>query len=465
MINGGSPGLDGLAMRSAMRLPGREYNMRVTQLKGRAGMAAITFVLVAGLPATSASAQEADESSAPATDAAVAVSDPAASAEPAEARMGSIVVTARKREEQLRDIPESITALTGADLTARGVTTVADLGRQTPGLQLNKRQDNTPNVAIRGVGSFGNVQGVGFYIDDVQNFTDQTMRLEDQERVEILKGPQGTLYGGSAIGGAVKYITAKPTFDTYATGTFDIGEQNYRNYYAAVNTPVASDVLAVRLSGYLTEDDGFVRDSNLGIWSSEFREYGARAQALLELDRFSGLLALRYRKYDGPGFAYVRQSDIDTPRYDSTLSFRPSADRETVGLTSTLSYDFDTVELTSISSYTEQDYNYNIDTDYLPAPTQRGIISDPHKAKVLTQEMPLASQANSNLDWIVGLYGQRLDNINSIPTPVDVVLFGGAVSIPRFSDRTMRQEDFAAFGTVNLDLGNVNVEGGLRWLD
>lgn len=172
------------------------------------------------------------------------------------AEIGEIIVTARKRAERLRDVPESVSALSSEDLNVRGIATVADLGRQSPGLQLNRRQDNTPNVTMRGVGSFGNVQGVGFFLDDVQNFTDQTMRLEDVGQIEILKGPQGTLYGGSAVGGAIKYNSVKPTFDTYVRATAEFGEKQYQNLYAALNTPVA-DTLALRVSGYLTHDDGF----------------------------------------------------------------------------------------------------------------------------------------------------------------------------------------------------------------
>lgn len=120
---------------------------------------------------------------------------------------GEIVVTARKRSERMIDVPETISAFSEASLQKAGITNLDKLGQAVPNVVLNRRGDNEPNVVIRGVGSFGNVQGIGFYIDDVQNFTDQASRLVDLERVEILKGPQGTLYGGSSIGGAVKYVT------------------------------------------------------------------------------------------------------------------------------------------------------------------------------------------------------------------------------------------------------------------
>jgi len=125
--------------------------------------------------------------------------------------LAPIIVQARKRDEVLTKIPETISVVTAAQITKAGIKSVDDIGRLTPNVRLNQRQDNEPNVVIRGVGAFGNTQGVGFYIDDVQNFTDQTTAIEDVERIDILKGPQGTLYGGSNVGGAIKYVMAKPT--------------------------------------------------------------------------------------------------------------------------------------------------------------------------------------------------------------------------------------------------------------
>ena len=121
-----------------------------------------------------------------------------------------IVVTARKREESLLDIPESITAISGSNIETQNIKTLDDIGFLIPNLNLSMRADGFPNVSIRGLGSFGNTQGVGFYIDDVQLFSDASSRFGDLERIEVLKGPQGVLFGGSNIGGAVKYVSKRP---------------------------------------------------------------------------------------------------------------------------------------------------------------------------------------------------------------------------------------------------------------
>src|SRR5260221_8867819 len=172
--------------------------------------------------------------------------------------LAEVIVTARKRDERLLDIPESVAVISATDLVRKGIQTVEDVGRQTPNLQLNTRQDLTTDVVIRGVGAYGDVLGVGFNIDDVPNFTDQTMRLEDLERVEVLKGPQGTLYGGSSIGGLIRYVSKKPAFNFDGESSFEVGSYDQINLFAAQNVPLIADRLAMRISGYETRGDGYL---------------------------------------------------------------------------------------------------------------------------------------------------------------------------------------------------------------
>ena len=129
------------------------------------------------------------------------------------ATVEEILVTARKREESLLDIPESITAISSTDIDRQNIKGLEDVGFLIPNLNLSMRADGFPNVSVRGLGSFGNTQGVGFYLDDVQIFGDASARFGDLQRIEVLKGPQGVLYGGSNIGGAVKYVSVRPSPD------------------------------------------------------------------------------------------------------------------------------------------------------------------------------------------------------------------------------------------------------------
>ena len=128
-----------------------------------------------------------------------------------EARLEEVVVTARKRTENLMDIPDSVTAISGLAIERQNIKGLNKIGLAVPNLNLSMRTDGYPNVSIRGMGAFGMTQGVGFYLDDVQLFSDASSRFGDLSRIEVLKGPQGVLYGGSNIGGAVKYVSKKPS--------------------------------------------------------------------------------------------------------------------------------------------------------------------------------------------------------------------------------------------------------------
>ena len=121
-----------------------------------------------------------------------------------EARLEEVVVTARKRNENLMDIPESVSAIGALEVERRNIKGLNKIGLAVPNLNLSMRTDGYPNVTIRGVGAYGMTQGVGFYLDDVQLFSDASSRFGDIERIEVLKGPQGVLYGGSNIGGGVQ---------------------------------------------------------------------------------------------------------------------------------------------------------------------------------------------------------------------------------------------------------------------
>src|SRR5882757_9836099 len=146
-----------------------------------------------------------------------------------------IIVTARKRVETMQSIPESIAAFGAQEIADAHIVKMDDLGNLVSNLNITTRADNTPDVVLRGIGSFGVVSGVGFYANDVQLFDGQSVRTDDIERIEVLKGPQGTLYGGSNIGGAIKYITKMPTDDFHAGVNVEFGNYSSQAYSGFVS--------------------------------------------------------------------------------------------------------------------------------------------------------------------------------------------------------------------------------------
>jgi iron complex outermembrane receptor protein len=192
-----------------------------------------------------------------------------------DAHVGDIVVTAQKRSQNLRDVPSSITALSGKDLADQHIVTADDLARAVPGLSFSPNSGGSVGVGvgsgsltIRGVGSSVGASTVGLYVDDVP-ITQMTQAglfsptIFDLNRVEVLRGPQGTLYGASSEGGTVRYITNQPdlnAFGGYVSANISDTKHGSLNTTddAVVNIPLIPGVLALRAGGEFTHNSGWI---------------------------------------------------------------------------------------------------------------------------------------------------------------------------------------------------------------
>ena len=326
-----------------------------------------------------------------------------------------IIVTARKREESLLEIPESVAALSGDQIARQSIDNLRDIGLSVPNLNLSMRTDGFPNVTIRGIGGFGNTQGVGFYLDDVQVFSDASSRFGDMDRIEVLKGPQGTLYGGSNIGGAVKFVSARPDpSDTFGRVKGRFGEQSMIDMEAAVNTPLGDSGWAMRVFGFFYNDDGFLTNENPprlnGIRGNEKKdigaveEFGGRITVSGPLsDRLSAFAAVRYNEMDGFSNVWMREltDDFQYVRVVNN-STNSTHKRDTLAGTVELELDLDTVSVLSLTSYTTTD-----STRYTDADIREEFIFDafrPEEMDVFTQELRFTSTTEGPLSWIAGAY-------------------------------------------------------------
>jgi iron complex outermembrane receptor protein len=181
----------------------------------------------------------------------------------------TIVVTARKREENLQDVPVAVTAVTGETIEKRGLVQIKDVAALTPSLNVNSDSVGRVFIAVRGVGTtlVGTVQpGVGIFVDGVYQPNSSYLNnpLVDVERVEVLRGPQGTLYGKNTLGGAINVITRQPSnnFQARAGGSY-AGPDNAWNAYASVSGPIIKDRLQFKIAGAHREQDGFIKNELL----------------------------------------------------------------------------------------------------------------------------------------------------------------------------------------------------------
>lgn len=367
-----------------------------------------------------------------------------------------VVVTARKRLESAQDIPESITTVSADVIERAGISSINDIHMIATSVNLNRRQDESPNVVLRGVGSFGNVQGVGFYVDDVQIFTGMTERTEDIGRIEVLKGPQGTLYGGNNIGGAIKYVLKEPSYNWSGEGRAQVGSLGKKTLAGAVTGPLVEDKLAFRFSAYGESGDGFMYNAFQGDEIDQKEEYGARLSLRADLtDHLNATLSLRASRLDQDGFnLYYRATAPDAYRrsvnYDEGLNFKRDIAVPTLAINWTNDSGY---TVTSISAFQSATANYTADIDFEADPDNRIGLDSYYFDQAFSQEVRLASPTDGRaFNWLLGLYG--LDRQSASATDIYLYNPDGTVflTIPLASEDEWKQ--FAGFVSGNYELSD-----------
>ena len=267
--------------------------MRMTLFARAALLASAAGLALAAAPAFAQDAvPSSDTQPAPETSAV------AADAEEAAVNEGEIVVTARRRDERLQDVPIAVTAYSGAQLQREGATDITDIGDTTPNVTLenSRATSSTLTAFIRGIGQqdpvAGFEQGVGLYLDDVYLNRPQGSVLDiyDVERIEILRGPQGTLYGRNTIGGAIKYVTRPLSREPRLELRGTVGTYGQLDGVATVSYPIA-DMFRVGASVARLTRDGFGKNFTTGDDNYEKNILAGRVSAEIGRDN-SALLRL-----------------------------------------------------------------------------------------------------------------------------------------------------------------------------
>jgi len=406
-----------------------------------------------------------------------------------------IVVTAQKREQKLSDTPLSITALSAADLDRAAATQFRDFATTVPGLSYTSTGAGATQVNLRGVTTGSNVSPtVGIYVDDVPYGSSTAFAggsglaldvgLFDVQRVEILRGPQGTLYGASTMGGLLKYVPQKPDTSAFS-GTVDAGlsstEHGGMNYdvASAVNVPLSEGKAAMRLSGFYSQDGGYVDNVQLGKDDINQADiYGGRGDFLFTpTDRLSVRIGLFAQDIKRDGTIEV-DYDVSTRKplagdLEQFVALSQRFDQEFRLASATIGYKFDFAELTSITSYQTAKVENPIDATDLYVPLLNivaGIdflsamgIDYTYKTDKFVEEVRLAS-TGERLDWLVGAFYTSEDSKNTqivkgydldgALTPIN----WGTVILPSSYD------EFAGFATLNFHAtSKLDLQAGLRY--
>ncbi|MFQ3287548.1 MAG: iron complex outermembrane receptor protein, partial [Porticoccaceae bacterium] len=343
------------------------------------------------------------------------------SAQDAKPVFEEVLVTAEKRSESLQDLSQAITVLTGQDLDTRQVTSFVDLSAIAPGVNIAKNEGFKTVITIRGVGNEANQNAianpsVSYHLDGIyvaSPFALQTDFL-DLERIEVLRGPQGTLFGQNSTGGAINVITQAPTTDgVFGSADLTVGDYNLIKARGAINIPV-SETVSMRASLISNTRDGFTDNLTLGQDLDDANSLSARVRVLYEpSDNFRANFTAQYFDEDRngaaqkglldptPGARKLRQNSIAEYELRSQL------------YSAVLEWDFETFSVKSLTSYQDDDIlirrdNDRNDLDFLPPFAQLPSSYDPetNKQTTITQEVNLVSSEPlfGKLDWLAGVF-------------------------------------------------------------
>jgi iron complex outermembrane receptor protein len=411
-----------------------------------------------------------------------------------EAKLDEVIVTAEKREENLQKLGISVTAFDSEMLNALGSRDIQELSNFVPNLQIGAETSDL-KIMIRGVGS-DNLEafsdpGVAVHIDGVYQARPSggNYLYYDMQRVEVLRGPQGTLYGRNANGGAINFISNQPTDEFEAGLDVGTGDESWQRVRGMINIPIAGDKLMLRAVATAEEQDGYQENLiSSGTVGNDKDDSTVRAQLLWQpSDNASFLLSTSALKKDSVGPVRKRtsspgMSDLapdGTPANCQDCGYVANPDDlrtvfkntpeefvlDSDGSSLTFDYDFGSSVLTFIGAYQSTEMNLIQDSDQ--SPTANGIPGGTTDTAMVAQdsdqetfEIRLASAGDGGLEWLIGAYfldESAFQNtiINRDPT------IGAEANINVLHDVDAQSSAF--FGQLSFDISDsVKLTGGVR---
>jgi iron complex outermembrane receptor protein len=340
-----------------------------------------------------------------------------------------IIVTAQRRAESVQDIPVAITAIGASMLAERGISDIEGLTTSVPGLHFSQSGSNS-RITLRGIGSEQTTvtgdPGVALHVDGVYQSRASAggALFYDLARVEVLRGPQGTLYGRNATGGSINLVSQRP--EDYLNGDveFQVGDYSQRRMRGVINAPLIDDKLLLRVSGQRETRDGYFENLAPGADSLEDRDsVNLRSQLLYLLNEdVEVLLNLTYATDKGAGEGAKLLGDYPaptgfkkflnlyypgaTPNSDDPWEVRTSGiakrDNSSKGATVTLDWDLGSVALKSITAWQEGIVDAVLDADFSDADIMNE--NRYQKSSQTSQELQLSSVGAGPLEWVAGVY-------------------------------------------------------------
>ncbi|MBN7796420.1 TonB-dependent receptor [Parahaliea mediterranea] len=344
-----------------------------------------------------------------------------------------VIVSAQRRSESLQEVPVSVTAIGGESVGESGIAGLNDISRQTPGFTMTQYNIAEPQLYIRGIGSTQDSAAsdspVAMFVDDVYigRSGGASFELYDIERIEVLRGPQGTLFGKNVVGGAVSVVTSKPSEEFKAKLGVTAGNLGLKKFTGLINGAITDNV-AGKFAFSKKDTDGYAENISTGQDTHDVDNLSTRAQlAVFPSDNLEILLGADYSTDENNGNCRsIGELDEDTrpltPIYRLAVAATTQGDirkctgdvetyqeRDLGGLLAKVTWDTPLATFSSISAYRESDYKWLDDLSGLPAATLPLIVHNnaEEQADQFSQELRLTSNGGAPLQWIAGYYYMR----------------------------------------------------------
>lgn len=381
-----------------------------------------------------------------------------------------IEVTSEKRTVNIMEVASSVTAIFGQELADSEAYSITDLGQAIPSVHVYSwggRRDS--NVFIRGIGpGLFTEPTVGFYVDGVNYSSNSIFDLDlvDIERVEVLRGPQGTLYGGNSLAGVINIITKQPDEMPEFKGAFSADNFGSKRVRLGVNTPLTADNLFLGLSASAYNTDGHLENTYLD------KDFGARddlsARAKLRWvasDNLEASFVVDYERFRGDSYAMGQLERIKANPDHIEHDFEGVDDRDALGASVTLDYSGDNVNFISITSWRDWD---NLNTADQDTGNDAGYQFHSHSEDdfdQLSHEMRWSSKNTEDYHWLVGFYAYQSDTQSTTRNDLNFSsMYPG--SGPMIDRSIIGKDDqaWAVFGQVDYAITqDITVIAGLRY--
>jgi len=388
-----------------------------------------------------------------------------------------IIVTATKREERLIDVPMAIIAITGTELEARGIDTIQDLSFAVPGMTMREDGPGSYQIFLRGIANaYGGGALVSIYEDEIplvlSGYDILPTRVMDLARVEVLKGPQGTLYGQGAVGGAVRYITNRPLLNTFEgsleANVFNVASGDWGDFITGIaNVPVVEDQLAFRIAAEFGNGGGWQDQPEADIENGNGEDLrNIRFQGLWKpvepMDVFFTYVNYHADYELGQGYEQPDRT-VDVAVDPATRLIPKIWNYDVYNLE--IHYDFGSAELLSSSSWLDTDLQYPFSYYGGPDTVYEGTLSG-HSSRYnpgdqFSQELRLSSTDDSPFQWTVGAFYRDMQIETNIPDGV-TGYFGEVYYFTYYTTNTSKS--YSLFADASYQINDQwNIGAGARY--